>query len=197
MYRPLLFVDPMSDLMPVFLTLAGRSVVLVGGGRVAAAKLQPLLSAGAEVRVVAPEIRDEIRRTPVRIDQRPFERADLDGAWLVVSAATPTVNRDVAHAAEERRIFVNAVDDPANATAFLGGVVRRGGVTLAISTSGMAPALAGLLREALDAVLPRDLAAWVTEARRQRPLWRRDGVPMEKRRPLLLHALNQLYGSDT
>ena len=100
-------------------------------------------------------------------------------------------------AAEERRIFVNAVDDPANATAFLGGVVRRGGVVFAISTNGMAPALAGLLREALDAVLPRDLAVWVAEARRQRPLWRRDDVPMEKRRPLLLHALNQLYGSDT
>jgi uroporphyrin-III C-methyltransferase/precorrin-2 dehydrogenase/sirohydrochlorin ferrochelatase len=89
---------------------------------------------------------------------------------------------------------VNAVDDPANASAFLGGVVRRGGVTLAISTSGEAPALAGLLREALDAVLPFDLARWIDEARRQRAAWRRDRVPMNERRPLLLEALNRLYG---
>ena len=99
----------------------------------------------------------------------------------------------MARAADERRIFVNAVDDPANATAFLSGVVRRDGVTVAISTSGDAPALTGLLREALDAVLPRDLASWIDEARRQRGIWRRDGVPMESRRPLLLDALNRLY----
>ena len=65
---------------------------------------------------------------------------------------------EVADAAEGRRVFVNAVDDPANASAFLSGVVRRDGVTLAISTSGAAPALTALLREGLDAVLPQDLA---------------------------------------
>jgi siroheme synthase-like protein len=90
---------------------------------------------------------------------------------------------------------VNAVDDPANATAFLSGVVRRDGVTLAISTSGDAPGLTALLREALDAVLPRDLGAWVREARRQRAGWKEDRVPMSQRRPLLLEALNKLYGS--
>ena len=57
----------------------------------------------------------------------------------------------MAAAAEPRRIFVNAVDDPANASAFLSGTVRRDGVTIAISTSGDAPALTALLREALDA----------------------------------------------
>ena len=60
----------------------------------------------------------------------------------------------MAAAADARQVFVNAVDDPANASAYLGGVVRRGGVTLAISTDGHAPALAGLLREGLDALLP-------------------------------------------
>ena len=58
---------------------------------------------------------------------------------------------------ERLRVFVNAVDDPANASVYLGGVVRRGGVTFGISTDGAAPALAGLLREALDAMLPADL----------------------------------------
>ena len=105
------------------------------------------------------------------------------------------VNRQVAEAAEARRIFVNAVDDPPNATAYLGGVVRRDGVTLAISTSGEAPAIAGMLREGLDALLPRDLADWMQTARDSRQAWRRDAVPMEQRRPLLLKALNRLYAA--
>jgi uroporphyrin-III C-methyltransferase/precorrin-2 dehydrogenase/sirohydrochlorin ferrochelatase len=85
------------------------------------------------------------------------------------------------------------VDDPDNATAYLSGVVRRDEVTLAISTSGAAPALTSLVREALDAVLPDDLADWVTAAREQRLAWRCDGVPMAARKPLLLRALNELY----
>ena len=151
----------MRDLLPLFLTLAGRDVVLVGGGPVATSKLQALVDAGARVRVVAPFVTPEIERTGVEIARRAFVAADLDGAWLAVAAATPAVNREVAAAAESRRIFVNAVDDPANASAFLSGTVRRDGVTVAVSTSGEAPALTALLREALDTVLPADLDRWM------------------------------------
>src|SRR5213079_1221246 len=100
----------------------------------------------------------------------------------VVAAATPAVNARVARAAEARRIFVNAVDDPPNATAYLGGVVRRDGVTIAISTSGDAPALAGLLREGIHAVLPADLDRWTTAAREARRDWKARGIPMAERR---------------
>lgn len=183
----------MTELLPLFLNVAGRPVVLVGGGRVAAAKLQQLLAAGADVTVVAPEVGAAVQAARVRIVERGFEPNDLDGAWLVVAAATRDVNRAVAAAAEERRVFVNAVDDPANATAYLSGVVRRDGVTIAISTSGHAPALTSLLREAVDALLPRDLPAWIARARAQRVVWRRDAVPMEQRKPQLLTALNAMY----
>jgi siroheme synthase-like protein len=184
----------MADLLPLFLNLTGRAVLLVGGGPVAASKLTQLVAAGASVRVVAPEVREEIAAVPrIAIDRRPFQPSDLDGVWLVVAAATPEVNRQVAEAAERIRLFVNAVDDPANATAYLSGVVRRDGVTLAISTSGDAPALTALLREGLDAILPRDLAVWVDAARRERAAWRKDGVPMQERKPRLLRALNALY----
>ena len=145
----------MTDLLPLFLNLARRRVLLVGAGPVAASKLRALLAAGADVTVVAPLIDPAIEQAGVRIERREFAPADLDGVWLAVAAATPDVNRAVAQAADARRIFVNAADDPANASAFLGGVVRRDGVTVAISTGGDAPALAGLLREAFDAVLPR------------------------------------------
>lgn len=186
-------------LLPLFLNLAGRRVLLVGGGPVAAAKLQQLLAAAAEVHVVAPEVVDEVERTAascgVVIDRRPFVPGDLDDVWFVVAAATPDVNREVAAAAEARRLFVNAVDDPANASAFLSGVIRREGLTIAISTSGDAPGLTALVRQGFDELLPRrDLALWMREARRQRREWKARGVAMDARRPLLLEALNRLYG---
>ena len=180
-------------MFPAFLKLQGRRVVVVGGGPVAASKLASLAAAGADVSVVAPDVCEAIRSTGIAVVQRPFEPSDLDGAWLVVAAAPPAVNRHVAEEAERRRIFVNAVDDPANASMYLGGVVRRDGVTLAISTDGAAPALAGLLREALDYMLPGDLAAWSAQAQEIRQSWRARGVPMEARRPELLEALNALY----
>ena len=192
----------MTELLPLFLNLSGRSVVLVGGGRVAAGKLRQLLAAGALVRIVAPDIASATldvvsQRAPgVEIVPRAFVPADLDGAWLVVAAATPKVNREVADAGEKRHVFVNAVDDPANASAFLSGVVRRDGITLAISTSGDAPGLTSLLREALDKLLPVDLAAWVARARAERATWLRDRVPMDERKPLLLRALNRLYDAE-
>ena len=183
-------------LFPVFLKLTGRTVLVVGGGQVAATKLGALLAAGAGVRVVAPQVADGIERPGVTVERRPFEPRDLDGAWLVVAAATPEVNRQVAAEAETRRVFVNAVDDPANASAYLGGVVRRAGVTFAVSTDGRAPALAGLLREGLEALLPEaELEQWLATAERERQAWRAQGTPLDKRRPLLLDALVRRYGS--
>ena len=180
-------------MFPAFLNLESRRVVVVGGGQVAAGKLEALLAAGADVTVVAPDVRPEIGRLGVKVVRRLFEDADLDGAWWVVAAAPEEVNRQVLAAAEARRVFVNAVDDPDHATAYLGGVVRRHGVTVAISTDGRAPALAGLLREALDAWLPGDLDKWMSAADDARRTWKTEGVPMERRRPQLLDVLNRLY----
>ncbi len=183
----------MSALFPAFLKLAGKRVLVVGGGPVAAFRVTGLLASGALVTVVAPEIRPEVLHPGLRLEQRPFEPEDLDAVWLVVAAATPEVNRQVAAAAATRGIFVNAVDDPANASVYLGGVVRRGGVTVAISTDGRAPALAGLLREALEAMIPEDVHTWIAEAARLRAEQKQRAVPLGERRPLLLQALNRLY----
>ncbi len=178
---------------PTFLRLTGRRVVVVGGGPMAASKLDGLLAVGARVTVVAPEIRPECEREGVSLVRRAFEPADLDDAWWVVAAAPPAVNQAVLAAADARHLWVNAVDDPPNATAYLGGVVRRSDVTVAISTGGRAPALAGLMREAFDAWLPQDLDTWLHAADEARRTWKAEHVPMERRRPLLLEALNRLY----
>jgi uroporphyrin-III C-methyltransferase/precorrin-2 dehydrogenase/sirohydrochlorin ferrochelatase len=185
-----------APLVPLFVKLAGRAVLVVGGSAMAAVRVRQLADAGARVTVVAPEVRDDAARAAAVVLRRPFHPADLDGAWFAVAAATPEVNREVARAAEDRRVLVNAVDDPETATAYTGGVVRRGDVTVAISTAGRAPALAGLLREAIDAVLPRDLVRWVAAGEAERPFWKRDRVPLATRRPLLLRTLNALYASD-
>src|SRR5690606_31486852 len=109
-------------LFPVFLKLSGRRVLVVGGGPVATSKLDALLAAGADLTVVAPDVTPAIAASGVRIERRPFDPSALDGVWLAVAAATPDVNAAVSAAAEARRLFVNAVDDPPNATAYLGGV---------------------------------------------------------------------------
>jgi uroporphyrin-III C-methyltransferase/precorrin-2 dehydrogenase/sirohydrochlorin ferrochelatase len=189
-FRAFLF---FMELFPTFLRLTGRPVLVVGGGPVAASKLAALRAAGADVTVVAPDVCPAVVAAGVRVKRKPFDESDLNGIWFVVAAATREVNARVARGAEERRLFVNAVDDPPNASAYLGGVVRRSGVTVAISTDGDAPALAGLLREGLDAMLPADLDQWMETARSIRQTWKSAGTPMQERRPQLLDALVGIY----
>jgi len=168
-------------------------VLVVGGGVVATGKVERLVSAGAHVTVVAPEICKAIIKLPVTIEKREFVESDLDGVWFVVAAAPPEVNQIVSVAGGARRVFVNAVDDPENASAYAASVISRGPIMLAISTSGLAPALSALLREALDSMLPVDLEMWLEESVRERSVWQEHGVPMEDRRERLLARLNEIY----
>jgi uroporphyrin-III C-methyltransferase / precorrin-2 dehydrogenase / sirohydrochlorin ferrochelatase len=182
---------------PVFLKLAGRRVVVVGGGPVAAGKLRALVDAGARVVVIAPDVVPDIERAAaaneVEVQRRPFAPGDLADAFYVVAAAPSDVNRAVAREAAVRGLFVNAVDDMENASAYAGAIVQKAGVTIALSTDGEAPALAGLLREALEVLLPDDLEQWMSSAQEARRQWLAERVPMAERRPLLLQALNALY----
>ena len=130
------------------------------------------------------------------IHKRPFRDQDLDGAWFVVAAATPFVNAKVARAAARRRLFINTVDDPNNASAFFGGTVNRGDITLAISSGGRAPGLVRLLREAIDDLLPKDLVEWLEMARTERQQWLRQGVKLADRVPLLAAAIGRLYAHE-
>jgi siroheme synthase-like protein len=182
-----------SRAFPLFLRLGGRRVLVVGGGAAAAEKAKALAEAGARVRVVAPDVREDLAALAEATERRPFQENDLADAWLVVAAATTEVNRAVRAAADARRIFVLAVDDPTNGTAIGAARLRRGGLTIAISSDGRAPALVALLRRALEQVIPEDVDAWVALAERTRSTWKETGVPISERRPLLLRALNALY----
>ena len=180
---------------PVFLKLEGRPVLVVGAGPVAAGKVRPLLDAGARVTVIAPDVVEEISALApeVKIVRRPFEPADVEGVWYVVAAAPPEINRAVSRAAEARCLFVNAVDDLESASAYAGAIVQKAGVTIAMSTDGEAPALAGLMREALEVLLPEELDLWMATAQDARREWLAQRVPMAERRPVLLQTLNDIY----
>jgi siroheme synthase-like protein len=136
---------------PVKLLVRDRLVVVVGAGRIAARKIEPLLDLGARVVVVAPELGAAVRewRDAGRLvaHERGFEETDLDGAWLAVTATPdPEVNAAVFRAGEARRLFVNSADDPRNCSFTLMSVVRRSDVVVAIGTGGRSPALATWLK---------------------------------------------------
>ena len=136
---------------PVNLLVRDRLVVVVGAGRIAARKIEPLLELGALVTVVAPQIGPEVRAwhdaRRLVLHERAFRPDDLDGAWLAVTAtADAGVNRAVSVAGEERRLFVNSADDPANCSFTLMSVVRRADIVVAVGTGGRSPALATWLK---------------------------------------------------
>ncbi len=136
---------------PVNLLVRDRLVVVVGAGRIAARKIEPLLELGARVTVIAPEVGPDVRAwhdgRRLVLHERPFDPDDLDGAWLAVTATSdPVVNRAVSVAGEERRLFVNSADDPANCSFTLMSVVRRADIVVAVGTGGRSPALATWLK---------------------------------------------------
>jgi siroheme synthase-like protein len=173
-----------ASLYPVFLKLEGRRVLVVGAGPVAERKVETLLGAKAVVRVVAPEaspaIREWAAKGTVEWLARAFEPADADGAWLVIaSTSDAAVQRSVADAAEARGRFVIAVDDPAHASAYSGAVVSRPPFTIAISSSGVAPALTRLVREVVEHVLPSEDV--IADAQKLRAKWLAAGTPVGDR----------------
>ena len=152
----------MTAYYPVYLNLRGRRCVIIGGGAVAEGKIARLLDSGADIRVVSPDatpgIRQFVADGSVRWEQRKYQHGDLEGAFIAIAATNVReVNRRIFEEANERGVMLNAVDDPPNCSFIAPSIVQRGPVTLAISTSGVSPALARKLRESLQA---SDDLAW-------------------------------------
>ena len=161
------------DYLPIFLNLSGRKVVVIGGGAVAARKVELLLKAHARVRVVAPRLHSEliVLRDAERIEHLAvaFEPLHLDGMALVIAATDrPEVNRAVAAAAAERSLFVNVVDAADDSSCIMPAIVDRSPVIVAIGTAGHAPVLARRLRAQIEALLPERLGELAGFAGRMR-----------------------------
>jgi siroheme synthase-like protein len=170
--------------------------VIVGGGAVAARKVRGLRAAGAQVTVISPNLCSALEEYAatggVEVLRRDYRPGDLEGAFLAIAATDDAqVNQQVWDEAQAANILVNVVDDPDHCTFIAPAVVRRGPLTLAISTSGNSPALSRHLRQQLEQTFGPEYGTYVTllGGVRQRSLV---SVPPERRRALW----NDLLASD-
>ena len=137
---------------PIFVRLSGEPVLVVGGGEVALRKVRLLRRAGADVRLVAKSVLDEL--APLRVAEA-FDPSQLDGCRMAIAATDdPALNRRVAAEAEARGVWVNAVDDPQASRWITPAIVDRSPLLIALSSAGAAPVLVRRWRERLETMLP-------------------------------------------
>ena len=157
--------------------LSGRSVLVVGGGRVALEKVDGLLMSAARVTVVAPQIVPELAARDVELIRREYRTEDLDDRFLVVAAtSTSSVNRRVFREAEARSLLCNVVDVPELCSFILPAVHRQGPIAVAVSTGGASPALAQRLRDDIATVVRPEHAVLADQLRELRP-WAKSHLP--------------------
>lgn len=178
------------SLFPMFVKLAGRRVVVVGGGEIAASKMDGLLQAGAEVLVISPAINPQVaglvRERKIEWREKEFAPEDLQGAFLVVAATSvPSVNDSVYRAADSRGLLCNAVDDIENCHFYYGSVVQRGDLQIAISTNGKSPALAQRLRKELEAQFGPEYENWLEWLGAARDVLRSSGASQAQNKEVL------------
>ncbi len=157
--------DQKNPLYPIFLKLETLDVLLVGAGNVGLEKLHSLLanSPGTRVTIVAPIIKDEIKKMVFRhpscqLIQRPFEDTDLDNRDLVILATDqPALHQEIRLLAKEKGILINVADTPELCDFYLGSIVQKGNLKIAISTNGKSPTAAKRIRELLHDALPGEL----------------------------------------
>ena len=153
----------MSSYYPVFLDLKGRRCLVVGGGSVAERKTRMLLEHNALVTVISPALNQGLQQLAeqgaIQVVPRNFQSNDLRGAFLAIAATDdPITNAAVSDKGRKQRILINVVDDPKVSDFIVPSIVRRGDITIAISTAGKSPALARKIRTELDAILPAQYA---------------------------------------
>lgn len=156
-----------NPLYPIFLKLDRLPVLIVGGGETGLEKISILLknSPEAKVTILATDIKDEIKELVssfpnVNLIERPFKSADLEGKRILI-LATANIQYDAAivELAKKKNILCNVADKPALCDFYLGSIVSRGDLKIAISTNGKSPTMAKRLREFLEDALPNDTQA--------------------------------------
>ncbi|MGM0470990.1 MAG: precorrin-2 dehydrogenase/sirohydrochlorin ferrochelatase family protein [Bacillota bacterium] len=145
----------MAEHYPIALDLAGRKVLVVGGGAVAARKVEPLLTTGAEITVVSPQLsarlEELVNETEITYRQRVYSSTDIEDKFLVISATDEqSVNQQVAEDGLAQDKLVNIVDQPELSNFNVPAVVKEGSLCISIATDGKSPALSGQIRRRLE-----------------------------------------------
>ncbi len=174
-------------MLPILLDLRDRPAVVVGGGEVAERKIAALLVAGARVTVVSPRVTDRIGEWAgagrLRLERREYRAGDLGGARLAyVATGDARVNRAAREEADAAGAWLNVADEPALCDFFVPAVVRRGDLTIAISTEGASPALAARLRERFEHDVGAQYAELVEKLGNIRARCRAAGTPISEAR---------------
>ncbi len=159
---------------PAFVDLEDQPCLVVGGGEVAAEKVDALLDCGGRVTVISPELKDALRdradRGEVDWIARGYESGDVNGFRLVISATDRTeVNERVYRDAEAAGIMVNVVDVPSLCRFIVPSIVRQGDLAIAVSTGGKSPALAKKIRGELTRVFGTEYAVLLDLLGQYRP----------------------------
>ncbi len=181
---------------PLSLDVKGYPVLVLGGDEEAAEKTQQLLAAGAKVIVVAPSLNDTLKELAASAKVvhrgRHFRDTDLESAILVLNMVRG--DRDFAGAlfakAREKKFLLWSVDQPESSTVIMPAVVACGHLRIAISTSGVAPALSGFMKEDIEKIFGDEFAAFVEWVGQLRERTKADAPDFEKRRDLLREALD-------
>jgi precorrin-2 dehydrogenase / sirohydrochlorin ferrochelatase len=182
-----------TNLFPMFVKLEGRQVLVVGAGNVGEPKIAGLLETGARIRVVAREasatVREWARTGKIELEIRPFQAADLEGAFLaVVATSSRTLNERIYHEAQKRGVLCNVVDVPDLCDFYYPSIVRRGDLQIAVSTAGQSPSLAQKIRQQLEKQFGPGYAEWVAELGETRKLILASDLDKERKLDLL-HSL--------
>ena len=156
---------------PFFVDLAGQRGLIVGGGTVALRKVEKLLPYGPGLTVVAPEPVSELAALPVELTRRPFQETDLDRADFVIAATDDEQeNHRISALCQERRLPVNVVDDKGACSFLFPALVRRGNLSVGVSTGGSSPTAAIWLKKQIEGLLPEQTEEILTWLEEQRPL---------------------------
>lgn len=144
-----------SSYYPIFLGLSGKRCVVVGGGQVALRKVRALLEHEAEVKVISPELCPELvqmaEKKIILVVPRGYNDGDLEGVFVAIAATDDgKINRKVADEARQRGVLVNVVDKPEHSDFIVPSYLRRGALTIAVSTAGKSPTLARKIRTRLE-----------------------------------------------
>ena len=163
------------EYLPLFHNIKNKRCVVVGAGSIALRKIRPLIEAGAQIDVIAPDVDHRInelaKKNSLDVYEKLFEDGDLNGAVLVISATNvKAVNMQVSACAQSLGIPVNVVDQPHLCTVIFPSIVDRSPMLVAISSGGAAPVLARMLRTKLEALIPSGYGRLARLAGKFRPL---------------------------
>lgn len=154
-----------NQLFPVFIKLNHLQILLVGGGKIALEKLHALLSnfAGAAITIVATNVSDEIKelvekKDNISIVEKDYEHTDLEGKDLVfVATGNIALAEVIFNDTRSRNLLINVADTPLYCDFYLGSIVKKGQLKIAISTNGKSPTIAKRLKEVLQKAIPDNL----------------------------------------